>query len=106
MAKRVTNIDISSMSTVWGCGDLNLLDLLIFTVPISSNIAPTNAAVTTGLWTTQSVQCLGITAYSSLDSYMIAANPISSNDVRLIKASKIGTSISISSYSFENTLSG
>ena len=93
MAKRVTNLDISSSSTVWGCGDFNLLDLLIFTVPISSNVVPTSSAVITGIWTSQSIQCLGITAYSTLDSYIIASNPISSNDVRLIKASKIGSAI-------------
>jgi hypothetical protein len=86
MAKRVTNLDISSSSTAWGCGDFNLLDLLIFTVPISSNVVPTSSAVITGIWNSQSIQCLGITAYSTVDSYIIASNPISSNDVRLIKA--------------------
>ena len=50
-AKRITNLDISSTSTVWGCGDFNLADLLIFTVPISTNVVPTTSAVTTGLWT-------------------------------------------------------
>jgi hypothetical protein len=47
-AKRVTNIDVTSTSTVWGCGDFNLLDLLIFTVPISTNVVPASSAVTTG----------------------------------------------------------
>jgi len=41
---------------------------------------------------------------------MIASNPSSSIDVRLIKASKISTKsstyIEVSSYNFENTLSG
>jgi hypothetical protein len=103
----VTNLDVSTTSIVWGCGDFNLADLLIFSVPISSNSVPLPSAVTTGLWSAQNIQCLGITAYSSADSYMIAASPTSSSDVRLIKASKIaGPSIQVSSYSFENTLSG
>lgn len=89
MSKRVTNLDISSTSVVWGCGDFNLVDLLIFTVTIKSNIVPATSDVTTGLWSGQSIQCLGITAYTSIDSFMIAASSASSNDVRLIKATYV-----------------
>jgi hypothetical protein len=68
--------------------------LLIFTVPISSTLIPASSDVTTGLWTAQNIECLGITAYTSVDSYMIATSAVSSNDVRLIKASKVaGSSI-------------
>ncbi len=46
---KITNVDIESSSvTLWGCGDFNAIDLVVFRIPTITNVAPISSSVITG----------------------------------------------------------
>lgn len=47
--KRITNLDIEPVTShLWGCGDFNSVDLLIFKLPQLTTMAPSASSMVTG----------------------------------------------------------